>query len=116
LARPEHQSRRHELDRRGENLAEARALFATIQVRYELDGVPLLIMVTPVKPWLRDLATLDPDATAAWVQTSGAILAPDALSVGAHTEHVRIYENSTLTDDLGDVTFFIDAAGTGECL
>jgi hypothetical protein len=98
------------------NVGEARRLFATLQVTYELDGASLPIMVTPVKPWLGDPTTLDPNATVAFVQTSGAILAPDALGVGAHTEHVRIYDGGALFDDLGDVTFFVDAPGTGACL
>jgi hypothetical protein len=97
-------------------IGEARDLYATFQVTYELDGAPLPIMVTAVKPWLGDPTTLDPNATVAFVQTSGAILAPDALSVGPHTERVRFYVGGTLFDDLGDVTFFVDAAGTGACL
>jgi hypothetical protein len=99
-----------------DTLGEARRHFATIEVTYELDGAPLAIDVTPVKPWLGDLASLDPEATVAFAQVSGAILAPEDLSVGAHTEHVRIYIDGVLSDDLGDVTFFVDAAGTGACV
>ena len=97
-------------------VGEARLLFATVAVTYELDGAPLAIDVTAVKPWLGDPTSLDPDATVAFAQVSGAILAPEALSVGAHTERVRIYIDRVLSDDLGDVTFFVDAAGTGACL
>jgi hypothetical protein len=99
-----------------QTLHEARAFFATVEVTYELDGAPLATDVTPVKPWLGDLAGLDPDATVAFAQVSGAILAPDELSVGAHTERVRVYIDGVLSDDLGDVTFFVDEAGTGACL
>lgn len=98
------------------NVGEARGLFATIRVTYELDGAPLATQVTPVMPWLGDPTTLDPNATVAFSQRSGAILAPDALSVGAHTERVRVFVGGVLFDDLGDVTFYVDAAGIGACI
>jgi len=97
-------------------LGEAKALFATIRVTYELDGAPLSVSVTPVQPVLSDVTIFDPNATVGYHQKTGAILAPDALGVGPHTERVRIFENGVLIDDLGDVTFFVDAAGTGACL
>lgn len=99
-----------------DTLGDARMHFAAIEVTYELDGAPLAIDVTPVKPWLGDLASLDPEATVAFARVSGTILAPEDLSVGAHTERVRIYIDGVLSDDLGDVTFFVDAAGTGACV
>lgn len=96
-------------------LAEAKALFANITVTYELDGAPLAVEVTAVKPVVGGVAALDPNATVGYHQRTGAILAPEALSVGPHTERVRIFENGVPTDDLGDVTFYVDAAGTGAC-
>jgi hypothetical protein len=95
---------------------EARAVFSTIAVSYQLDGSPLAIETSAVAPWLGDPTSLDPNATVAFSQHFGTILAPADLSVGAHTERVRIYQNGVLVDDLGDVTFFVDAAGTGACL
>jgi len=97
-------------------LGEARAFFATVQVTYQLDGAPLAVSVTAVQPVQGDVTSLDPNATVAYHQKTGAILAPDALSVGPHTEQVRLFQNGVLTDDLGPVTFYIDAAGTGACL
>lgn len=97
-------------------VAQAAAVFSTISVSYELDGAPLAIETSAVTPWLGDPTTLDPNATIAFSQHFGTILAPSDLSVGAHTERVRVYENGVLSDDLGDVTFFVDAAGTGACL
>lgn len=78
---------------------------------YILDGAPLATEVTPVKP-LTVPELIDPTATKGWWSTTCAILPPDALSVGPHTEHVVI-EN---LGDYGNVTFYIDAAGTGACL
>jgi hypothetical protein len=97
-------------------VAQAAAIFSTIGVSYQLDGAPLAIETSAVKPWLGDPTSLDPNATVAFSQHFGTILAPSDLSVGAHTERVRIYQNGALSDDLGDVTFFVDAAGTGACL
>jgi hypothetical protein len=97
-------------------LGEARVFFASVQVTYELDGAPLAVMNTEVQPVQGDVTSLDPNATVAYHQKTGAILAPDALSVGPHTEQVRVFQNGALTDDLGPVTFYVDAAGTGACL
>jgi hypothetical protein len=100
----------------GATLAEARGVFAAIEVTYQLDDAPLAVENTPVRPWLGDPATLDPSATVAFGRNTGAIFAPDDLAVGAHTERVRLFDHGVLTDDLGDVTFFVDAAGTGACV
>jgi hypothetical protein len=98
------------------NVSQARAVFSTIAVTYQLDGSPLAIHSSAVTPWLGDPTSLDPNATVAFSQHFGTILAPADLSVGAHTERVRLYQNGLNVDDLGDVTFFVDAAGTGACL
>jgi hypothetical protein len=97
-------------------LGEAKTAFGSTEVTYALDGAPLAVRVTPVEPFLGDLASVDPNATVGYHQKTGAILAPAALSVGAHTERVRYYEGGVLFFDLGDVTFYVDAAGTGACL
>lgn len=98
------------------NLAQARSLFDTISVTYELDGAPLAIHDTPVRPFLGDPTTFDPNANVAFARASGAILSPESLIVGAHTERVRLYVGGVLFDDFGDVTFIVDAVGTGACL
>jgi hypothetical protein len=95
---------------------EARRAFQSLNVTYELDGAPLAVRVTPVQPVLDDVTLLDPNATVGFRQRTGAILAPEALSVGSHTEQVRVFENGILLFDLGLVTFYVDAAGTGACL
>ncbi|HET7743166.1 MAG TPA: hypothetical protein VFK76_00330 [Gaiellaceae bacterium] len=97
------------------NVAEAKTVFATINVTYELDGAPLAVQQTSVQPYLGAVTLLDPNATVGFHQKTGAILAPDALSVGPHTENVRVFTNGSL-DDLGPVTFYVDAAGTGACM
>jgi hypothetical protein len=97
-------------------VGEARILAAAVEVTYELDGAPLPVERTPVKPWLGDPTTLAPDATVAFSFHTGAVLAPDALAPGAHTERVRIYIDGVLWDDLGDVTFHVDPSGTGTCV
>jgi len=97
-------------------LGEAKALFANIRVTYELDGASLTVSVTPVQPVLSDVTIFDPNATVGYHQKTGAILAPDALDVGPHTERVRLFENGVLIDDLGPVMFLVDAPGTGACL
>jgi len=97
-------------------IGEARTAFQRLNVTYELDGAPLAVRVTPVQPVLDDVTLLDPNATVGFRQRTGAILSPDALSVGPHTERVRVFENGVLLFDLGLVTFYVDAAGTGACL
>jgi hypothetical protein len=86
-------------------------------VHYTVDGAPLATEVSPVRNVV-DPQVIDPAATQGWGQTTGAILAPDALGVGAHTEHVTGTDLVDPTEDfdLGVVDFFIDAAGTGACV
>jgi hypothetical protein len=97
-------------------VGEARAVFGALEVTYHLDGAPLAVSVTAVQPVLSDVTILDPSATVGFSQKTGAILAPEALSVGPHTEQVRVFENGVLIIDFGPVTFHVDAAGTGACL
>ena len=98
------------------NVGQAKALFANLTVTYELDGASLAVRTTSVQPYLGDVTLLDPNATIGFHQKTGAILAPEDLSVGPHTEHVRVFQNGGLIDDLGPVTFVVDAPGTGACL
>jgi hypothetical protein len=97
-------------------VAEARALFSTIEVTYERDGAPLVVESTAVKPWLGDITSLDPAATVAFGRNTGAVLSPDELTVGAHTQRVRIFTEGELFIDFGNVTFVVDAPGSGVCV
>jgi hypothetical protein len=94
------------------NDAQARAVLSTVRVAYDLDRAPLAIQSSAVAPWLGDPVSLDPNATVAFSQHFGTILALSALAVGAHTVRVRIYLSGVRFEDLGNVTFFVDAAGT----
>lgn len=98
-----------------QNVNQARLAFGTLEVTYELDGSPLPIDTTATKPLLNP-TSVDPEATKGFFQSWGAILAPTELSVGPHIEHVVIYEAGIPIIDFGEVTFVVDAPGTGACL
>jgi hypothetical protein len=77
-----------------------------------LDGAPLETTRTAVKPFLDPESV---DAEKAYALAEGRILAPSDLSVGSHQLAVTITEPGFPTEVL-EITFFIDAPGTGACL
>jgi len=89
---------------------EAEAILDSVVLRFTLDGAPLPTTRTTVKRFLNP----EPDDVAYAVQ-EGRIMAPSDLSVGGHQLAVTITEPGFPTEVL-EITFFIDAPGTGACL
>jgi hypothetical protein len=89
---------------------EAKAILDSVVLSFTLDGAPLPTTRTTVKRFLNP----EPDDVAYAVQ-EGRIMAPSDLSVGGHQLAVTITEPEFPTEVL-EITFFIDAPGTGACL
>lgn len=89
---------------------------APLTMHFTLDGAPLTTTATPIKRATGTAQLFGLEEM--YAQTTGAILAPDALSVGAHT--IRLVMDNSLgpgvPEDFGDVTFFVDAPDTGACV
>lgn len=81
-----------------------------------IDGVPVTTASTAI--------TRDPGAqqlfgfAVGYVQTTGVIVAPGSLALGAHVVHLSIenFNGPGSIEDEGDVAFFLDAARTGACV
>jgi hypothetical protein len=85
---------------------DAKDIIDQMTVALTLDGAPLQVERTAVKRFLNpDRFDLEVAYYAQW----GRVMAPDDLAVGQHTLSV------VSGDFQGDITFFIDAAGTGVC-
>jgi hypothetical protein len=89
---------------------EAEAILDSVVLSFTLDGAPLPTTRTTVRPFLNP----EPDDVGYAVQ-EGRIMAPSDLSVGGHQLAVTITEPGFPTEVL-EITFFIDAPGTGACL
>lgn len=89
---------------------EAEAILDSVMLSFMLDGAPLPTTRTAVKRFLDP----EPDDVAYGVQ-EGRIMAPSDLSVGSHQLAVTISEPGFPTEVL-EITFFVDAPGTGACL
>lgn len=89
---------------------EAEAILDSVMLSFTLDGAPLPTTRTTVKRFLNP----EPDDVAYALQ-EGRIMAPSDLSVGGHQLAVTITEPGFPTEVL-EITFFIDAPGTGACL
>jgi hypothetical protein len=88
------------------------AFRATVSNVYTLDGQLLEIDQTATKRFLRSLTAQD--ITTAYYFQEGTVLAPEALSVGAHTltgDFSDVYGTGQIT-----ISFIVDAPGTGACL
>jgi hypothetical protein len=86
---------------------DAHAAIENLTVTFTLDGAPLPVSRTAVKRFLNPQRfDLDEAFYAQW----GRIMSPGELSVGAHTLSV-VFEGQALPE----ITFFVDAAGTGAC-
>ena len=90
----------------------ARAFIADIDMDFTLDGSPLAVTRTAVKPFL-NAAALDLDS--AYYSQWGRVMAPSELAVGNHTLEVLLSYPGETPFLLG-ITFYVDAAGTGACL
>jgi hypothetical protein len=85
---------------------------ALVDVAYFLDGVALELERTAVK------RAVDPEALGlaeGFYFTSGRLMAPEELTVGQHMLRIVITDPGGLIDE-SQITFFVDAAGTGACL
>jgi hypothetical protein len=89
----------------------AAELLGDVTLTFRLDGEPLSVSRTTLKRYVApEVFELE---EAYWVQ-EGAVLAPQDLGVGEHELAVDIAFPDG-SDSL-EVTFFVDAAGTGVCL
>ncbi|MGV9362235.1 hypothetical protein [Amycolatopsis sp. NPDC003731] len=91
-------------------MQEAKAELNAVRLEFFLDGSPLATQRTSIKRFL------DPgffDFEEAYLFQQGAIMAPDALTVGAHS--LRVVETTPAGTGENDITVWIDATGTGAC-
>jgi hypothetical protein len=91
---------------------DAEALLNPVTVSFTLDGVPLPTTRTAIKPFL---AAEQFELEKAYAFQEGRIMAPTDLSVGSHQLVATVSEPGLPTDVL-EITFFVDASGTGVCL
>jgi hypothetical protein len=88
------------------------ALRSQVTEVFTLDGQPLATVQTATKRLLRDLTEFGL-TTGYWFQ-QGRVLAPDELAVGTHT--LTLLLSDPFGVDLSQISFTVDAAGTGACL
>jgi hypothetical protein len=91
---------------------EIAAALSTVDVTWVLDGTPLELSRTPVKPAL-DAENLG--LVEGFYFTAGRVMSPDDLTVGTHTLRILVTDPRGVSFD-SQITFFVDAAGTGACL
>jgi hypothetical protein len=91
---------------------EAEAILSTVTTSFTLDGAPLPTTRTTVKPFLNPEFV---DAEKAFAFQEGRIMAPTDISVGSHQLVATVSEPGFPTEVL-EITFFLDAPGTGACL
>ena len=90
---------------------DAEAIMADLSVRFVLDGTPLPTTRTAIKRFL------DPgqfDLEEAYFFQEGRIMAPDELTVGAHSLNCQMSLGSQVVFE-NAISFFIDASDTGAC-
>jgi hypothetical protein len=92
---------------------DAEALLNQTTVSFTLDGAPLPTTRTAIKPFL---AAEQFELEKAYAFQEGRIMAPTDLSVGSHQLVATISDPSGGPPDVLEITFFIDASGTGVCL
>jgi hypothetical protein len=92
-------------------LQEARADLDQTTLEFVLDGNVLETERTAIKRFL-DIEAFGFEE--AYYFQEGVVLAPDELSVGSHT--LSLTESGSFGTSTDEITFFIDASGTGACL
>jgi hypothetical protein len=92
--------------------AEAEAILDTVMLSFALDDVPLATTRTTVKPFLNPEFL---DEEKAYAFQEGRIMAPTDISIGSHQLVATVSEPGFPTEVL-EITFFIDAPGSGVCL
>lgn len=94
-------------------MQDAKAVLDATTVTLVLGGVPLTTQRTPIKRLIFPQVFF-PDLEEAYLINDGVIVSPAALAVGAHTlAYVRTSPGEIESEQ---ITFFIDAPGTGVCL
>jgi hypothetical protein len=88
------------------------AVAAETSIDLVLDGGSMTTVRTASKPFLRDLS--GSGLTTAYYFQEGAVVAPEALLVGAHSLEMHLVDPWGSYDD--GITFFVDAPNTGACL
>ncbi|WP_086837824.1 hypothetical protein [Amycolatopsis kentuckyensis] len=91
-------------------MQEAKAELNSVRLEFFLDGSPLATERTSVKRFLNPGLF---DLEEAYLFQQGAIMAPDDLTVGAHS--LRVVETTPAGSGENDITVWIDATGTGTC-
>jgi hypothetical protein len=92
---------------------DAEARLDPVTVSFTLDGVPLPTTRTVIKPFLAaELFGLE----RAYAFQEGRIMAPSDLSVGSHQLVSTIVFSPGEPPEVREITFFVDAPGTGACL
>jgi hypothetical protein len=92
---------------------DAEARLDPVMVSFTLDGVPLPTTRTVIKPFLAaELFGLE----RAYAFQEGRIMAPSDLSVGSHQLVSTIVFSPGEPPEVREITFFVDAPGTGACL
>jgi hypothetical protein len=92
---------------------DAAVILDAISLSFTLDGLPLASERTKIK------SVPDPSQFGfinAYFFNQGRVLSPDELAVGQHQLSVSIIDSSGTPLLVDQITFFIDAAGTGACL
>ena len=82
-------------------------------ISFSLDGAPLPTTRTAIKPFL---AADQFELEKAYAFQEGRIMAPTDLSVGSHHLVATISFPSGEPPFVLEITFFVDASGTGVCL
>ena len=91
---------------------DAKAIITPLDVSFSLDGNALATTRTAIKRFLNPgRLDLDVAYSAQW----GRVMAPSDLSVGRHTLSVVVSDPSGVLFT-NQITFFVDAAGSGACL
>jgi hypothetical protein len=94
------------------SLREARAELAFTVNQFTLDGSTLSTSRTALK---RFLVPPLPEPAEAYYFQEGVIMSPSDLAVGEHILAITVYDGPTVIVE-DEITFYIDAAGTGVCL
>ena len=91
-------------------MQNAKADMDSVRLDFFLDGSPLATERTSVKRFLNPGQFGWEEA---YIFQQGAIMAPDDLTVGAHS--LRVVVTDPAGSDENDITVWIDATGTGAC-
>lgn len=92
---------------------DAQARLDPVTVSFTLDGVALPTTRTVIKPFLApELFGLE----RTYAFQEGRIMAPSDLSVGSHQLVATIIFSPGEPPEVSEITFFVDAPGTGVCL